>query len=187
MAFRRFSPVVQTTLRRMLGPNEDLEDLAQDVFLRFFCKVRGLRKVESIRPFVMAIASRRAQEEFRRRRTRRWFAPLLPSRLTLPPSSETDPDAREVIGHLYQLAERLRATDRTIYALRFIQCLYLPEISALVGVSLSTVRRRLGRLNKQVTSLMRSDPVLAPYVAFGRMRAEVGASSLERVRQRSPK
>ena len=56
LAWRRFYPVVEMTLRRMLGPDGDIEDLAQDVFLRFFRKVAGLKKAESLRSFVMAIA-----------------------------------------------------------------------------------------------------------------------------------
>jgi DNA-directed RNA polymerase specialized sigma24 family protein len=54
-AWKRFYPVVEMTLRRMLGPDGDIEDLAQDVFLRFFRKVTGLKKVESLRSFVMAL------------------------------------------------------------------------------------------------------------------------------------
>jgi RNA polymerase sigma-70 factor (ECF subfamily) len=172
LAFRRFYPVVQMTLRRMLGPDGDLEDLAQDVFLRFFRKVRGLKKVESLRPFVMAIAIRRAQEEIRRRRVRRWFGPLVLSPLTLPPTTEMDPEAREVIVHLYGVIDRLRLTDRTIYILRFVEGLEQAEISEIVGISVSTVRRRLERLTKRVNSLMNSDPVLAPYVASDRIRIE---------------
>ena len=39
-AWRRFNPLVLRTLRRMLGPGVDIQDMAQDVFLRFFCKYR---------------------------------------------------------------------------------------------------------------------------------------------------
>jgi RNA polymerase sigma-70 factor (ECF subfamily) len=177
LAFRRFYPVVQMTLRRMLGPDGDLEDLAQDVFLRFFRKVRGLKKVESLRPFVMAIAIRRAQEEIRRRRVRRWFGPLVLSPLTLPPTTEMDPEAREVIVHLYGVIDRLRLTDRTIYILRFVEGLEQAEISEIVGISVSTVRRRLERLTKRVNSLMNSDPVLAPYVAADRIRIDSSGKS----------
>jgi RNA polymerase sigma-70 factor (ECF subfamily) len=112
MAWKRFYPVVEMTLRRMLGPDGDIEDLAQDVFLRFFRKVTGLKKVESLRSFVMAIAIRRAQEEIRRRRVRRWFAPITTQLLALPPTIEMDPEAREVIVHLYRIIDRLRLKDR---------------------------------------------------------------------------
>jgi RNA polymerase sigma-70 factor (ECF subfamily) len=149
----------------MLGPDGDIEDLAQDVFLRFFRKVTGLKKVESLRSFVMAIAIRRAQEEIRRRRVRRWFAPITTQLLALPPTIEMDPEAREVIVHLYRVIDRLRLKDRTIYILRYIEGLEQAEIADLVGISVSTVRRRLDRLTKRVNTLMSADPVLASYLS----------------------
>ena len=166
LAWRRFYPVVEMTLRRMLGPDGEIEDLAQDVFLRFFRKVSGLKKIESLRSFVMAIAIRRAQEEIRRRRVRRWFAPVTSQLLALPPTIEMDPEAREVIVHLYSIIDRLRLKDRTIYILRYIEGLEQAEIAELVGISVSTVRRRLERLTKRVNLLMTSDPVLAPYLGM---------------------
>src|SRR5687767_4890540 len=71
VAWRRFYPIVISTLRRLLGPSDDLPDLAQDVFARFFMKLRDLRKQGSIRAFVTGIAFRRAREEIKRRRVRR--------------------------------------------------------------------------------------------------------------------
>jgi RNA polymerase sigma-70 factor (ECF subfamily) len=167
-AWRRFNPLVHRTLRRMLGPGVDLQDLTQEVFLRFFGKIRELKKLESLRSFVMAIAVRRAQEEIKRRRVRRWFAPLLGEGILRPTTTEMDPEAREAIVHLYDTIDRLSVRDRTIYVLRYIEGLEQAEISAAIGLSISTVRRRLERLTKRVTSLMNSDPVLSQYLARGR-------------------
>jgi RNA polymerase sigma-70 factor (ECF subfamily) len=167
-AWRRFHPLVETTLRRMLGPGGDLQDLAQEVFLRFFTKVGELKKVESLRPFVMAIAIRRAQEEIKRRRVRRWFAPLLGDSLMPSTTTEMDPENRQAIMHLYRVIDRLSVTDRTIYVLRYIEGLEQAQISETLGISVSTVRRRLERLSKRVNHLMSTDPVLSEFIAAGR-------------------
>jgi RNA polymerase sigma-70 factor (ECF subfamily) len=170
VAWRRFHPLVERTLRRMLGPGGDLQDLTQEVFLRFFGKVAELKKLESLRSFVMAIAIRRAQEEIKRRRVRRWFAPFLGDAVMRSTTTEMDPEAREAVMHLYATIDRLNVTDRAIYVLRFIEGLEQAEISDAMGLSVSTVRRRLERLTKRVNSLMRSDPVLAEYLRRGRSR-----------------
>jgi RNA polymerase sigma-70 factor (ECF subfamily) len=167
-AWRRFHPLVETTLRRMLGPGGDLQDLTQEVFLRFFSKVGELKKVESLRPFVMAIAIRRAQEEIKRRRVRRWFAPVLGDSLMPSMTTEMDPENRQAILHLYRVIDRLSVTDRTIYVLRYIEGLEQAQISETLGISVSTVRRRLERLSKRVTHMMSADPVLAEFVASAR-------------------
>jgi RNA polymerase sigma-70 factor, ECF subfamily len=152
----------------MLGPGVDLQDLTQEVFLRFFGKVKELKKLESLRSFVMAIAIRRAQEEIKRRRVRRWFAPLLGDSIIRPATTEMDPEAREAILRLYDTIDKLNVRDRTIYVLRFIEGLEQAEISEAIGLSVSTVRRRLERLTRRVTSLMTADPVLSHYVTRGR-------------------
>ena len=167
-AWRRFHPLVETTLRRMLGPGGDLQDLTQEVFLRFFSKVGELKKVESLRPFVMAIAIRRAQEEIKRRRVRRWFAPLLGDTIMGATTTEMEPETREAIVHLYRVIDRLNVMDRTIYVLRYIEGLEQAQISEALGVSVSTVRRRLDRLAKRVNHMMSRDPVLSEYVESGR-------------------
>jgi RNA polymerase sigma-70 factor (ECF subfamily) len=112
----------------------------------------------------MAIAIRRAQEEIRRRRVRRWFAPLTTQLLALPPTTEMDPEAREVIVHLYGIIDRLRLKDRTIYILRYIEGLEHTQISQTLSISVSTVRRRLARLSRRVGQLVRADAVLAEYL-----------------------
>jgi RNA polymerase sigma-70 factor (ECF subfamily) len=168
VAWRRFHPLVERTLRRMLGPGGDLQDLTQEVFLRFFGKVPELKKLESLRSFVMAIAIRRAQEEIKRRRVRRWFAPFLGEAVMRSSITEMDPEAREAVMHLYSTIDRLNVTDRTIYVLRFIEGLEQAEISEAMQLSVSTVRRRLDRLTKRMNSLMRADPVLADYLRRGR-------------------
>jgi RNA polymerase sigma-70 factor (ECF subfamily) len=164
VAWRRFHPMVETTLRRMLGPGGDLQDLAQEVFLRFFGKVRELKKMESLRSFVMAIAIRRAQEEIKRRRVRRWFAPVIGEVYRGPAVTQMEPETRETIAHFYRAIDRLNAVDRTIYVLRYIEDLELTEIAATLAVSISTVRRRLERVSRRMNTLISGDPVLAEYV-----------------------
>jgi RNA polymerase sigma-70 factor (ECF subfamily) len=183
-AWRRFHPLVETTLRRMLGPGGDLQDLAQEVFLRFFTKVGELKKVESLRPFVMAIAIRRAQEEIKRRRVRRWFAPLLGDSLMPSTTTEMDPENRQAILHLYRVIDRLSVTDRTIYVLRYIEGLEQAQISETLAISVSTVRRRLERLSKRVNHLMSADPVLSEFIARGKAP---GVVSTRVDRGRSPR
>jgi RNA polymerase sigma-70 factor (ECF subfamily) len=111
-AWRRFQPAVELTLRRMLGPGNDLEDLVQEVFLRFFDSLRGLRNVESVRAFITGIAIRRAQEEIRRRTVRRRLSHLIPSFLR-PRVVEPDPQSRDAIARLYRALDALTVEERS--------------------------------------------------------------------------
>lgn len=152
----------------MLGGHGDLQDLTQEVFLRFFTKVGTLKKAESLRSFVMGIAVRRAQEEIKRRRVRGWKTPALETVLAVTAAAtEMDPEARQALSHLYRALDQLTVIDRTVYVLRYVEGRDQAHISETLGVSISTVRRRLDRLCRNVSDMVSADPVLAEYVAAG--------------------
>ena len=161
-AWRRFAPAVAVTLRRMLGPGSDVEDLVQDVFLRFFEAIRGLRNLESIRAFITGIAIRRGHEELRRRDVRRRLSHLLPAFLR-PRTVEPDPQSRDAVVHLYRALDTLGADERTLYVLRFIEGHDHARLAETLQVSVPTVRRRLDRLSERMDLLVQADPVLADY------------------------
>ena len=56
-------------MRRLLGPDRDIEDLSQEVFLRFFAAVPRLREPEAVRSFLFGICVRVTRRERRARRT----------------------------------------------------------------------------------------------------------------------
>lgn len=183
VAWRRFHRSVENLLRRMLGSGTDVQDLTQEVFLRFFTKVRKLEKVESVRPFVLAISVRRAQEEIKKRRVRRWFAPLVKELMSPLPHTAMDPDARQTIVHFYRALDQLSATDRSIYLLRYVEELEHAQISDVLGLSISTVRRRIERAAARMNRIIKADPVLAEYV--GALRRRTGQTPVPESRKGS--
>jgi RNA polymerase sigma-70 factor, ECF subfamily len=171
-AWRRFRPLVRQILRRMLGPSdEEVRDLLQEAFLQFHRSVRALRSPEAIRSFVAGIAARLALEELRRRRVRGGQV-LVPGQGLVPlQSTNADHEAREAVARLFHLVGRLRAADQDLFMLRLIDGLEQTEISAATRMSLSTVRRRLWRLQRRMAVLVNADPALAAYAE----RAQRGA------------
>src|SRR5262249_44722297 len=61
VAWQRFAPMVHRILRRSLGPGSDVEDLAQDVFVCLFDKVKTLREPKVLKAFVISIAAMTAR------------------------------------------------------------------------------------------------------------------------------
>jgi RNA polymerase sigma-70 factor (ECF subfamily) len=146
--WQRFRPSVQITLKRLLGPGEDIADLTQDVFARFFGKIRELRNLAAMRPFLIGIAFRRAREEIRRRHVRRTLRPLIEDHFREDARS-WDPESRQTAVRLVDLLETL-GPDGQIYALRVIEGRELAEVATTMNLSVSTVRRRLGRVVKRI-------------------------------------
>jgi len=169
LAWRRYYPMVRTALRRMLGAGEELADLSQDVFARFFAKVPQLKKRASLRHFILAIAYRRAKEEIKRRRVRRSSAAVVVEYQTeLSSARVSDPERQHAVSRLVRMVGLLDAPDRDVYSLRFMEGLELAEIASAMHVSLSTVRRTLRRAVHRVGVLLQLDPVLSGYADAAR-------------------
>jgi RNA polymerase sigma-70 factor (ECF subfamily) len=170
-AWNRFSPAVDATLRRLLGPGArvsegaDRDDLAQEIFLRFFRGVASLREPAAVRGYLTSICLRVVQTELASRKRRRWL------RLTdsgAPPEVAVDgPDreAREVLARYYRLLETLGGRDRSLFVARTIEGLTLEEVAEAHEVSVSTAQRRIARATKRIATLARRDPALVALVA----------------------
>jgi RNA polymerase sigma-70 factor, ECF subfamily len=165
VAWSRFAPMVHRMLKRALGPGQDVEDIAQDVFMTFFRKVKGLRAPEALRAFVIAITSMTIRYELRRRALRRWL------RLGSEPLEDVvddqaqgaDSEAREALRRFYTILDSVNARDRTAFMLRFMEGLELTEVASALDISVATVKRRLARVWDRVARLVERDPVLRAY------------------------
>ena len=71
-----------------------------------------------------------------------------------------DTDAREALARFYKILDRVNATDRAAFVLRFMEGLELTEVAAALKLSLATTKRRLARVWARVLLLVERDPVL---------------------------
>ena len=160
-AWQRFGPMVHRLLMRTLGPEADLEDLSQEVFITFFDRVRTLRDPRTVTAFLMSITAFRIRYHLRWRWIRRWlFLPGRTEPLDLR-SVEQAPEAREALRRFFEVLDRLNPTDRTAFTLRFVEELELREVAAALDLSLATTKRRLTRAWQRVARLVRNDPALS--------------------------
>jgi RNA polymerase sigma-70 factor (ECF subfamily) len=160
-AWNRFSPGVDRTLRRLMGPGQEREDLLQEVFLRFYRRVGSLREPSAVRGFLTGIAVHVVRAEIARRTRFRWLRLTPTGEL---PESTVRPanlDAREAVVRYYRLLDELGGKDRSLFVSRTIEGLTLEEAAELHGISVSTAQRRLGRTGRRIALRVRRDPLLA--------------------------
>jgi RNA polymerase sigma-70 factor, ECF subfamily len=141
--FNEYERYVASIGSRILGANNGVDDLVQEVFLVIYQEFHKLRELSSVKAWLATIATRVAW----RQRGRPW----LYSKLSLTQVEELNPiestDASpELQADLAALLDRLRsmpATLREPWLLRFIDGETLPRIAELCECSQSTVQRRL--------------------------------------------
>jgi RNA polymerase sigma-70 factor (ECF subfamily) len=164
-AWRLLRPFVDRTLRGLLGPDRDREDLIQEVFLRFFRKVPGLRDPAALRPFLFGIAARVVKRELRRRWLGRWL--VFPRAAATAQPEETsfgDPLATEAVARLARVLAAVGAEDRSLFVARYVEEMELTEVAQAHGLSFSTARRRLDRAWTRVRARAARDPILGGYI-----------------------
>jgi RNA polymerase sigma-70 factor (ECF subfamily) len=159
----RFSPQVRGLLRRCVG-QDGVEDLVQDVFLRFFQSIATLREPAALRGFVIGIAVKVAMSELRRRRVRRWVGLFSSDTPPEPPAPLRDDDAREALRRLYRLLDRVDPQTRLLFSLRHVEGMELKDMAAALHVSLATVKRKLAVADQRVQTLAQRDERLAEYL-----------------------
>jgi RNA polymerase sigma-70 factor (ECF subfamily) len=173
VAWQRFSPLVRRIVCRAIGPVDEVEDLAQEVFISLFSKVSTLREPKLLRAFVISIASIALRRELRRRKLRSWLGlrpdPAAVDVRVLHP----DPLAREALKRLDVLLDHVSARERRAFLLRFLEGMELTEVAAALGVSLATAKRCLARSKRRMHTYLERDPLLRHYLlvtGFARRR-----------------
>jgi RNA polymerase sigma-70 factor (ECF subfamily) len=165
IAWRRFAPHVARTLRRLMGPGADEEDLSQEVFLRFFRKVHRLREPAAVRGFLTGICLRVVNRELRRRWLRRWLRLTDDGAVPDVGVPVEDQDARDVVRRYYEILGRVGIEARSLFVARHLEGLGLTEVAALHGFSVSTTQRRLARVTERISTMIRRDPIVSEYLA----------------------
>jgi RNA polymerase sigma-70 factor (ECF subfamily) len=153
---------VRSLLARILGPDQELEDLFQEVFARALARGPSLTGQAAPRAWLYGIAVHVAREQITRRRRRSWLR--LPGRLPEAPAGEADWDARAAVRSFYVFLDGMPADERIPFALRKLAGLGLEETAAASGLSFSTLRRRLGRAEERFTDWLAGRPMLARWL-----------------------
>ena len=165
LIWQRFAPMVHRILRRSLGPDEDVEDLAQEVFMCVFQKAATLREPQALKAFVITVTAFTVRGELRRRWSRRWLRRQRVAPANGQLVSNQDIESREALRRFYLILDRVGVQDRTAFVLRFIEGLPLEDVAMALDVSVATAKRRLARAWDRVVLLAERDTALVEYLS----------------------
>jgi RNA polymerase sigma-70 factor (ECF subfamily) len=166
--FDRYGGEVERVLRRVLGQDRhtELADVVHDTFVQAFASAHHLRDAEALRGWLRSVATHTACKTIRSRSRRSWLRFYAPEELP-EARTEPDPEAREACRRTYRVLERMKAEERVVFALRYIEGCEVAEVAALCSVSLSTIKRRLRRAEQRFAALAQGDDVLRHWLEEG--------------------
>jgi RNA polymerase sigma-70 factor, ECF subfamily len=158
---------VQRVLVRVLGPDAELRDLIQDVFVEAIDSVDRLEAPEALRGWLASIAVFRARSEIRRRARNRWFPLFSSDHLPDVAAPVSTPEIDEAVRATYRILAKLPADERIAFALRFIDGMQVTEVAVACRVSLATIKRRLTRAQKRFLTIARGVPEISDWIERG--------------------
>lgn len=158
--FDRYHGHVRRVLVRVLGPDPELSDLVQEVFLQAIAGIDRLDRAESLRGWLGSIAVFTARGRLRRRSRWRFLRFLPPEELPDIAAEQAPVEVDEALRATYRVLDRLPLEERIVFALRFIDGMELSEVAGASDLSLSTVKRRLADATSRFAAFARREPAL---------------------------
>jgi RNA polymerase sigma-70 factor (ECF subfamily) len=162
--FDRYAAHIRRVLVRVLGPDPELADLLQDVFVSALASIRKLSEPSALKAWLTRTAIFMARGRIRRRTRWRFLRFVGPDELPDIAGPELKPEEREALAGVYRTLSKLPANQRIAFALRVLDGMELAEVAAACGVSLATIKRRVSQAQRRFAELARREPSLRDWV-----------------------
>jgi RNA polymerase sigma-70 factor (ECF subfamily) len=143
--FRRYARLALGLAYRIMPYDADIDDLVQDSFLYAFERLEKLSNPQAFQAWLCSIVVRTAGKRLRRRKlqVRLGLRSHNPVDVDEVISRSAPPDVAAELRSVYALLETLPVEERLALVLRRVERLEIPEIAEQMGLSVSTVKRRL--------------------------------------------
>ncbi len=162
--FRRQKQRVHATLYRILGANNDIDDLIQETFIEIFRSLPTFRGDALLSTWIDRIAVRVAYAYIGRRKADTVRLSLVPEAASSDASAEDRATAREAARRLYAILDRIEPNQRIAYTLHVIDGRPIPEVAQIMNASVVTTKVRAWRAARIVEKRAQHDPLLASFV-----------------------
>jgi RNA polymerase sigma-70 factor (ECF subfamily) len=141
--YARNAGYVAGLVGRILGRNDEVPDVVQEVFLIAYRRLSSVRDPEAMRAWIARIAVREASRRLRWRRVRAFLRLEHPVDADLVADERSLTELRPLVALLYVALDRLPAHERVAWALRHLHDEPLDVVAELCGCSLATAKRRI--------------------------------------------
>jgi RNA polymerase sigma-70 factor (ECF subfamily) len=151
--FRRHVRAASDLSYRLLGRDDEVEDVVQESFVIAFSTLARLTDPRAFRAWLGAIVTRRTIGVIRKRRllSRLGFVRVQPIQLESVIAQNAPPDVLAELAAVYRSLDSLPAAERVVLVLRRVEQLPLDVIAERTGLSLATVKRKLQRAEQRLT------------------------------------
>jgi RNA polymerase sigma-70 factor, ECF subfamily len=147
------------TVARLIGRPEDVEDVAQEVFLRLYYSLGQLRNPEIFEPWLHRLTVNAGLDYLRKRKKRRaetTVSDLPDQQVMLADASasagveRSEQEKQRVRDFVDELLSEVSAEDRALLMMKEVEGLSLKELESVYGVNENALKVRLFRARQRV-------------------------------------
>ena len=148
----RYSGQVFNLIAHIVPCKEDAEELTQDVFIKVFRQLLSFKKESSFSTWIYRIATNTALSAARKRKHDTLHLddavyPNIPDEII---DETLDNDSEEQLQRLSDAIEMLRADERALITLYYINEKPIAEVASVLGLTASNVKIKLHRIRKKL-------------------------------------
>jgi len=155
---------VRRVLLHVLGPDAELADLVQEVFVVAMGSLDRLADPAALRGWLGSIAVFTARARMRKRTRARLCQVTPEGELSEVEQEPLAPEVDEALRATGRVLDRMPHDERLVFVRRFVEGMELAEIAKAYDVSLSTVKRRVSRAAARFSSLASREPSLEEWL-----------------------
>jgi RNA polymerase sigma-70 factor, ECF subfamily len=149
MLHARFAGEVNRLVWRLLGADQDHDDIVQHVFCKLLVSARRVREADKLGGWVRSVTVNAVYSELRKRSVRRLFVAVQAIAPEQFEDSVANAESRDLLAKVYTELDRMPVAERMAFSIRYIDGKPLQEVAELCGCSLATAKRRIARANER--------------------------------------
>ena len=151
----QFGPMVFRLISRFFRTREDVEDLAQDVFLKVFARIDQVRPDENFPGWLARVTVNTCYDELRKARRRKIAMETFgPEAASEPSVAPREPDS---FGKARMALQHLDPKLRIPLMLKEVEEMSVEEIARTMGLTQTNVKVRLFRARKKLASMLQEN------------------------------
>ncbi len=162
--YERFGGLVNRLIWRILGTDDEHEDVVQNTFLSIIAASKKLHKPTSLKDWVIGISVRTALKELRRRKYRNKFTPRADLDALAPALTGVTDDGKFLVNAFYRVLRQLSPEMQVFIVLRRLEQQTNEEVAASLGLSVRTAKRRIAESQRRFVEKAANDPFLGSLI-----------------------
>lgn len=159
--YEQFGDLINRLVWRMLGADPDHDDVVHQVFINVISSIGSVKNPLALRSWIAGVTVNTIGKELRSRKYRRTVHFTEKPEM---PDESMGPEKQLFVQRLYAIVSRMKAEERIMFVLRFIEGHRIAEISAVTGRSIATVKRKVAKAKKKFMKKARKDFVLSSMI-----------------------